>query len=491
MASDSAGNKESPSIQSGLPRRFLPPLALAPVLVVVLLAALALVPILIQVKIRKLRTELTTIADPARAMVTELQLRLAMEALGARGFMLTGQQSYITIYREQQRARSDAYTTLLPLAERLGSPVDAETRELGEIFTSADSLLAPVISGQLSVEMYMEELPLREAAFTRAASTVALIDRGISEWAEARRGAIQSSERAGLLLTSVLVLLALTATGGVLQLIKEHKTVADQRERLLESERAARMAIEVARDEAERKREQLERMTESRAGLMRGFSHDVKNPLGAADGYLELLEDEIMGPVSEKQRESLARARRSLAAALRLIGDLIELARAESIQVEREEVDLRELIEELLEEYGGRAETKGLALSAEFSAEVETVNTDRTRLRQILMNLFSNAIKYSSAGRVTASVRVRDLERQGRRGPWVRIDVTDTGPGIAEDQERHLFREYYRADSAVGTEGTGIGLPISRRLARALGGDLTVNSTLGKGSTFTVWLPAD
>ena len=232
-------------------------------------------------------------------------------------------------------------------------------------------------------------------------------------------------------------------------------------------------------------------MTESRAALMRGFSHDVKNPLGAADGYLELLENEIMGPVTDKQRQSLGRARRSLAAALRLIGDLIELARAESIQVERTEVDLKQLIEELLEAYSGRAETKGLALSAEFSPEVETVHTDRTRVRQILTNLFSNAIKYSSEGGVIASVRLRDEERRGRRGPWVRIDITDTGPGIAEDQERHLFREYYRADSAVGTEGTGIGLPISRRLARALGGDLTVSSTLGKGSTFTVWLPVE
>jgi signal transduction histidine kinase len=224
---------------------------------------------------------------------------------------------------------------------------------------------------------------------------------------------------------------------------------------------------------------------------MRGFSHDVKNPLGAADGYLELLESGIMGPVTEKQRESLARARRSLAAALRLIGDLLELARAESIEVDRAEVDLEGLIEELLETYSGRAETKGLAMSAAFPADLEPVYTDRARLRQILANLLSNAIKYSSAGRVTVSVRMQDEEWRGQRGPWVRIDVTDTGPGIAEDQERFLFREYFRADSAAGTNGMGIGLPISRRLARALGGDVTVSSTLGKGSTFTVWLPVE
>jgi signal transduction histidine kinase len=487
--SDPPANADSFPLVSGFLRRFQPPPALASVLVVVLLASLALVPIIIQIRIRELRTELRAVADPARALVTELQMRLAMEAVGARGYMLTGQQSYVTIYREQRRARWAAYASLLPLVEQLGAPIEAETLQLGAIFRTADSLVAPVMGGQVSVETYIEQLPIREAAFTRAASTVALVDREIGDVTATRQNAIQDIERGGVVLTTFLVVIALAAAGGVARLMDERKRAANQRERLLESEHAARLASEAAQNEAERRREELERMTESRAGLMRGFSHDVKNPLGAADGYLELLENEILGPVTEKQKASLARARRSLAAALRLIGDLLELARAESIQVEREEVDLRELIEELVDAYGGRAATKGLALSADLSAEVETVHTDGTRVRQILTNLFSNAIKYTPGGRVTASVRMRDDERPGRKGPWVTVDVADTGPGIAEDQVGSLFREFYRADTAAGTEGAGIGLPISRRLARALGGDLTIASTVGMGSTFTVWLP--
>jgi signal transduction histidine kinase len=291
-------------------------------------------------------------------------------------------------------------------------------------------------------------------------------------------------------LTSLLVLIALVAAGGVARLIDERKHAAQQRERLLESERAARAASEAAHDEAERRRDELERVTESRAGLMRGFSHDVKNPLGAADGYLELLESGIMGPVTDKQKESLMRARRALAAALRLIGDLLELARAEAITVQRGEVDLRRLVAELLDEHRGRATTKGLNLSADFSGEIGTIHTDETRVRQILANLLSNAIKYTPGGSVSVSVRTRDQEWRGGEGPWVTIDVTDTGPGLSDVQERSLFREYYRAETSAGTEGTGIGLPISRRLARALGGDLTVDSVVGKGSTFSVWLPA-
>jgi signal transduction histidine kinase len=488
--SEPPAKADSFPLVSSFLQRFQPPPALASVLVVVLLASLALVPIIIQIRIRELRTELRTVADPARALVTELQMRLAMEAVGARGYMLTGQQSYVTIYREQRRTRWEAYASLLPLAEQLGVTIDVATLHLGTIFRTADSLVAPVMGGQVPVETYVEQLPIREAAFTRATSTVALLDREIGDVTVTRQNAIQDIERGGVLLTSLLVLLALAAAGGVARLMDERKRAANQRERLLESEHAARLASEAAQNEAEQRRRELESMTESRAGLMRGFSHDVKNPLGAADGYLELLENEIMGPVTEKQKASLARARKSIAAALRLIGDLLELARAESIQVEREEVDLRELIEELVDAYGGRAATKGLALSANVSVAIATVHTDGTRLRQILTNLFSNAIKYTPGGRVSATVAMRDDERPGRQGPWVTIDVTDTGPGIAEDQVGSLFREFYRADSAAGTEGAGIGLPISRRLARALGGDLTIESIAGVGSTFTVWLPA-
>src|SRR5690606_22443172 len=136
--------------------------ALAPVLVIVLLASLALVPILLQIRIRQLRTELESVAEPARTLVSQIQLRLAMEAVGARGYMLTGQPSYVSIYREQQEARQAAYRALLPLAERMGPPVDAEAVELGRTFARADSLIVPVLSGDVPVDEYIHDLPARE-----------------------------------------------------------------------------------------------------------------------------------------------------------------------------------------------------------------------------------------------------------------------------------------------------------------------------------------
>jgi signal transduction histidine kinase len=450
---------------------------------------LALVPILIQIRIRELRAEIMDVAEPARALVTELQLRLTLEATGARGFLLTRQDSYAAVYREAQRERSRAYAELLPFTRQLNQSIETNALELGSILQEADSLLAGVMSGRISVEQYLEELPERQAAFTQATEAVALIDRAISAATETRRQAIRITERVGVLLTSFLALAALGAVVVVARLMAERKRAGEERERLLEAERSARAESERARAEAELRRQDLERVTESRAGLMRGFSHDVKNPLGAADGYLELFEEGILGPVSEKQKESLGRARRSIAAALRLIGDLLELARAEEIEIEREAVDLRDLLKEIVDENRARAAAKDLELFAEIEVELDSVPTDAARVRQIVGNLLSNAIKYTPRGRITVGLAMQAGERQGRDGLWATIDVTDTGPGVAEDQAPLLFREFSRLDSSDGIAGAGIGLAISRRLARALGGDLTVESELGRGSTFTLWLP--
>lgn len=271
---------------------------------------------------------------------------------------------------------------------------------------------------------------------------------------------------------------------GITEDITDRKRAEQERERLL------RQAQE-ARTEAERRRDELQRVTESRNRLMRGFGHDVKNPLGAADGYLQLMEEGVVGDLSEKQEESVASARRSIGAAIDLIDQLLELARAEATEIElqTEPVDLRDLVRDAAGEYRARAESQGLSLSTEIDDDVPVIDSDASRIHQIIGNLLTNAVKYTEHGSVT--VRVEPREGAGAPGPgrWVAIDVADTGPGIPEEQQRRLFREFSRLGE-FGKEGAGIGLAISRRLAHALGGELTVESTVGEGSTFTLWLPA-
>jgi PAS domain S-box-containing protein len=242
-------------------------------------------------------------------------------------------------------------------------------------------------------------------------------------------------------------------------------------------------------EDSEQKREELEEVMESRVRLIRGFSHDVKNPLGAADGFLDLIESGVITD-PEKRASSLTRARRAIRSALGLINDLVELARAEAGQIEitPEPVDVRSVATEMTEEYRAQAAAKGLALDCHMPDEFPLVESDASRLRQILGNLISNAVKYTPDGRIDVRVMSRARDGGSAAAECVAVDVSDTGMGIPEEKQHLLFREFTRLDPEA-THGAGLGLAISRRVAQALRGDITFRSEPGRGSTFTLWLP--
>jgi PAS domain S-box-containing protein len=265
-----------------------------------------------------------------------------------------------------------------------------------------------------------------------------------------------------------------------------------ERARLLEGEREARA-------EAERRREELERVTESRARLIRGFSHDVKNPLGAADGFLQLLEEGLLGHLAQQQTEGVARARNALHGALELIDDILAFARAQTgdIEVTPVPTDMAMLARTVAEGYQAQAAAKGLTLATDLPATLPTIESDPDRIRQILGNLLSNAVKYTEHGGilVTATVCEGTAECGSLGGPpatgrWIAVAVSDTGPGIPRERQHLLFQEFSRLAPKGAARGAGIGLFISQRMARALGGEITLMSEAGKGSTFTLWLPA-
>lgn len=243
-------------------------------------------------------------------------------------------------------------------------------------------------------------------------------------------------------------------------------------------------------DEAIEGRRALERVIKSRSRLMRGFSHDVKNPIGAADGYAALLADGVYGPLNPQQLESIARMRRSIRDALGLIDDLHELARAETghLALTPESVDLPELVRDIVEEYDAGARSKGLSLTTIVATELPVIHTTRARVRQIVANLLSNAIKYTESGAVTVRMAHSPRGPLGDEGDWVTIEVSDTGHGIPPEKIDVIFEEFRRIGSGDQT-GAGLGLAISSSLAQALGGQITVTSEIGRGSTFTLWLP--
>ncbi len=278
------------------------------------------------------------------------------------------------------------------------------------------------------------------------------------------------------------------ANGTVVRWFGTNTDITDQidavaeRERLLDREREARA-------EADRRRGELERVTESRTRLMRGFTHDVKNPLRAADGYAQLLEDGILGELSAKQRESVQRIRRTIQISLHLIHELLELARAEAGQIELHPVpiDVAELVREAAEDFRAQANGAGLELEVRTPESLPT-QADPKRVRQILSNVLSNAVKYTPEGTITTEAELCTDGRAPSGGDWIAIHVTDTGPGIPEEKQETIFHEFTRLDPEA-QHGAGVGLAISRRIARLLGGDMTVQSEVGRGSTFTFWLP--
>lgn len=243
------------------------------------------------------------------------------------------------------------------------------------------------------------------------------------------------------------------------------------------------MRLQTETLEAERAaRHELEAISESRSRLVRGFTHDVRNPLGAADGFLTLLEDGIPEPLTPKQLESVSRTRRILKDALQLITDLLEIARdeAEPLRLSAKPANLVDVARDVTEAYRALAVARGLTLEFRTEGALDAVVADEARVRQIVGNLLSNAIKYTPSGSVEVVARV-----YGDEGS---IEVSDTGPGIAPERHEALFEEFSRLDEGAA-EGAGVGLFISRRLARELGGDIDVESDVGRGSTFRLTLP--
>jgi PAS domain S-box-containing protein len=278
---------------------------------------------------------------------------------------------------------------------------------------------------------------------------------------------------------------------GITEDVTERTQAELERRRLLEGEREAREASDEARAIAEQGRRDLERVTESRTRLIRGFTHDVKNPLGTADGFLSLLADGVQGDLTEQQSASVARARRSIRSALDLIDHLLELARAEAgqLEIQRVPTDLRRLVSDLVEAFQAQAQTEGLSLSLEPPPELPVIESDAARVRQVLANLLSNAIKYTpDGGHVTVRAGVRSTGAAPGPGEWLAIDVADTGQGIAPEKLEMLFQEFTRFDPEAA-HGSGIGLAIGQRIANALGGEISVESDVGVGSTFSLWLP--
>ena len=229
--------------------------------------------------------------------------------------------------------------------------------------------------------------------------------------------------------------------------------------------------------------------------LVATISHELRTPLNAVLGYASMLENEVGGP--ERQHAHLERLKRSGRYLLDIINDVLDLSRAEAgtLPVVTSVNRLGPAIHEAVADVETQAAARRVTLTNAVSGgpgDLPYVG-DPTRVRQILVNLIHNAVKFTEAGgQVTVSAgagqTVTDADLKGG-GPWIFVRVEDTGRGIPPVRLESIFQPYHQSELADRPRGTGLGLAISRQLAQAMGGDLTAHSEPGVGSTFTLWLP--
>ncbi|MEW6197635.1 MAG: hybrid sensor histidine kinase/response regulator [Planctomycetota bacterium] len=247
------------------------------------------------------------------------------------------------------------------------------------------------------------------------------------------------------------------------------------------------MARAVERWHLTREAARLRREKEAQARKFVTFvSHQLQSPLAAVGQYLDVLRHQMGDAATATQKQWIERCRAKIGEMLAMIADWLTLSKVEGGQLATERVAVAwpEVVRDVLDGLQTAADEKPIQLHNEVPADLPVVRGDRAALRMLLMNLVSNAIKYTPAG---GQVYVSgDADDQA-----VRVSVRDTGIGIAPQHQAHVFEEFYRVkdESTAGISGTGMGLPICKKIAEELGGQMALASEPGQGSTFTVALP--
>ncbi len=449
---------------------------LALLFIFVALVVQAVAPVLLQRRLAPLRQQAEA-ADEARTMVSRIQFSLASQMAALRGALLAADTANPRLYVEAASLERATYPVLDSLASELSDSAALRLARLRALSTRwhirvdeeavlrrrAGSAGALRGSGQR----------LYDSVFVQAQS----LDRAIAAAAAGRRGEIRRAEEREDVVAGVMSLSALLAAA-LLGWIAH-------RMRGLAREAAAR------EQEAEHALAQARRLSASRERLLRGVTHDLKNPLGAADGYTQLLQEGVDGSPGPKQQRMLERIRACHATALQLIGELLDLSQAESgtLRVALGPADVAEIARAAASEFEGRAGAAGHEFAVHAPDRPLACVTDRGRVLRIVGNLLSNAAKYTPPpGRI--GLEAADGDGSGPAGEQggVALRVRDTGPGIPPEEREGIFDEFHRLHDGQ-TAGHGLGLATSRRIARLLGGDVTVDDAPGGGAVFTLWLP--
>jgi signal transduction histidine kinase len=256
---------------------------------------------------------------------------------------------------------------------------------------------------------------------------------------------------------------------------------AEDMERRVE-ERTAQLGIATKRAQAANKAKSL---------FLANMSHELRTPLNAVIGYSEIIEEDLDSGQTESSAADLAKIRGSANHLLTLINEILDLSRIESgkLDLKPTHIDLAALLRGAMDAVKPTAIKNRTTCQLNLAPGIGVMHADETRVRQCVLNLLSNAAKFTHNGVVALDLRPCRIGRAA----GVAISVKDTGPGLSAENQARLFQPFMQVDSTKtrAHDGAGLGLVITRRLARAMGGDVQVSSKLGHGATFTLYLPLD
>jgi signal transduction histidine kinase len=450
--------------------------------------------------------EIEIVANEIERHVVELES-------GHRGFALSGRQEFLEPWR-------DAHVALPQLQLDLTARIidRRQSERAGKLFSAIDAYIAEWSRPSIELARHDLDAARRRVASGEGPRRMKLLRAQFENFRVAERevGAVRSaradSYAAGAIAAGIIGLLGsglLTALFAVYlsrSVVGPTRRLADAADRISQGDLAARVSEagveEIARlargfnrmaERVQRSRADLERQQEDLRALDRlkdefvaTVSHELRTPLTSIVGFLEILGEPATGDLSDDQRNFLEIAARNANRLTRLVGDLLFVAQldADRLHLELADVDMGALLADTVESARVTALQRGVRLELEAAAGLPQLSADAARLRQLLDNLVSNALKFTlEGGRVV--VRASSL------GDAVRIEVEDSGIGIPPDEIGHLAERFFRASSATERQipGTGLGLAISKAIVTAHDGTIDVESVVGVGTTFSLELP--
>ena len=471
----SSTGERQPAAQS---RLWWLPLALIAVALVFLFAA----PFFTSARLQAIRGFVADVISPALVRTNALEAALATEFAARSELAERGGQSSAAA-----TAAASAQLSIAQDARALDSLVSLLNPEAIALFAEAKASIA---AWRREEDHFVLETRAGQAinhgaathgargrrweAVQLALASLQRLEDDLTKRTSIERVQISRLERVSVLVPAGLVPLALLALGAVAW--------------------TARRTILLSRAAAAGQRN-AELAMSAKSALMRGVTHDLKNPLGAARGYADLLADGALGPVPEAQERTVSRLRSLISVTLDTVNDLVELSRADAgeLRIDRQETDLALIGRDCVDDYRASSDAAGLQLLFEANnlepGSSTIVTTDPVRVRQVLGNMLSNALKYTPRGGIVRVSIATALDPE--LGHVIALDVSDTGPGIPEPLRERVFEEFFRVSTTVAVaHGTGVGLAIARRVARLLGGDLRVHETPGGGATFSLLIAA-